>query len=140
MKNLFLIPSSALCACAALLFLSAASTGRAAGPDKYQVTGTVTAVTDSSITVLKGKENFEMSRDASTKVSGGELKAGSKVTVQYKIAAATVEVKPEKADATKAKGAKGAKTGAATTAPGVTTGNTPQQPAATAPATKPAGR
>ena len=136
MKNL--LPVSL--ACAALLLTAAAPAGRAAAPDKYQVTGTVTAVTDSTITVLKGKENFEMSRDAATKVSGGELKAGAKVTVQYKISAASVEVKPEKLEGAKGKGAKGAKGGAATTAPGVTTGSTPQQPAAPAPATKPAGR
>ena len=138
MKTLFPV-SLAPFVCAAFL-LSVTPAGLAAAPDKYQVTGTVTAVTDSSITVLKGKENFEMARDASTKVSGGELKAGAKVTVQYKIAAASVEVKPEKLEGAKGKGAKGAKGGAATTAPGVSTGNTPQQPAASAPATKPAGR
>lgn len=125
--------------CFACLLLAAPAASQAAAPDKYQVTGTVTAVTDSTITVLKGKENFEMSRDASTKVSGGELKTGAKVTVQYKIAAASVEVKPEKVEG--AKGKKSGKGSASTTAPGVTTGNTPQQPAASSPgATKPAGR
>ncbi len=113
MKNLF-VPSLAASACLALFSVALVPAGHAAAPDKYQVTGTVTAVTDSSITVLKGKESFEMARDTTTKVTGGELKAGAKVTVQYRIAAAAVEVKPDKTDAAKGKGAKGAKTGATT--------------------------
>ncbi len=67
----------------------------------YQVTGEVKEVTDTKITVMKGKERFEMARDAGTKVSG-DLKVGSKVTVEYSITAKSVEVKPEKgAKATK---------------------------------------
>jgi GTP-sensing pleiotropic transcriptional regulator CodY len=66
----------------------------------YQVTGEVKDVSDSSITVVqeKGKnkgEKFEMARDASTKVSG-DLKKGSKVTVEYAITAKSIEVKAAK--------------------------------------------
>ena len=65
----------------------------AASPDKYQVTGEVVEVTDTMIVVMKGKERFEMARDASTKVNG-DLKVGAKITAQYKITATSVEVKP----------------------------------------------
>ena len=65
----------------------------AQSPDKYQVTGEVVEVTDSMIVVMKGKERFEMARDASTKVAG-ELKVGAKITAKYKITATSVEVKP----------------------------------------------
>ena len=69
---------------------------RAEGPDKYQVTGQVVEVTDSMIVVMKGKERFEMGRDASTKVTG-DLKVGAKITAKYKITATSVDVKAEKA-------------------------------------------
>ena len=74
----------------------------AASPDKYQVTGQVVEVTDSMIVVMKGKERFEMARDASTKVNG-DLKVGAKITAQYKITATSVEVKADKAAASKSK-------------------------------------
>ncbi len=66
----------------------------------YQVTGEVVEVTPTTIVVKatggKNKgEKFEMSRGADTKVTG-ELKAGTKVTVEYAIAAKSVEVKAEK--------------------------------------------
>jgi hypothetical protein len=62
----------------------------------YQVTGTVLAVTDSTITVDKKGEKFEIEKTAATKVTG-ELKQGSKVTVLYSMSAAEVEVKAETA-------------------------------------------
>jgi hypothetical protein len=68
----------------------------AESPDKYQVTGEVVEVTDSMIVVMKGKERFEMARDASTKVTG-DLKVGAKITAKYKITATTVEVKAARA-------------------------------------------
>ena len=68
----------------------------AASPDKYQVTGEVVEVSDSMIVVMKGKERFEIARDAGTKVEGS-LAKGSKVTIKYKMTATSVEVKPEKA-------------------------------------------
>ncbi len=68
----------------------------------YQVTGPVLELTDSKIVVQKDKEKWEIARTAETKVTG-DLKVGSKVTIQYTMTAATVEVKPEKAAATPAK-------------------------------------
>ena len=63
---------------------------------KYQVTGTVVKLTDKIITVQKANdEKWEIDRDANTKVKG-ELKEGAKVTIEYTMTAATVEVKAEK--------------------------------------------
>jgi uncharacterized protein (UPF0548 family) len=64
----------------------------AAQPNKYQVTGIVKSVTADMISVDKGKENFQIARDAGTKVTGN-LKAGSKVTVEYRMTATSVVVK-----------------------------------------------
>ncbi len=61
----------------------------------YQVTGPILAVTDTSITVQKGKDPWTVSRDASTKVTG-DLKVGSKVTISYHMEADTVTVKAAK--------------------------------------------
>jgi hypothetical protein len=58
----------------------------------YQVTGPVLEVTDSKIVVQKGKEKWEMARDASTKATG-DVKVGDKVTVEYKMTATSIEVK-----------------------------------------------
>jgi len=66
-----------------------------AGAKSYQVTGPVMEVNDSRIVVMKGKERFEIDRDASTKVAG-ELKVGDKVTVMYTMSAKEVEVKADK--------------------------------------------
>ena len=62
----------------------------------YQVTGPVLAVTDTSITVKKGKDPWTVSRDASTKVTG-DLKVGSKVTIKYHMVADSVTATPAKA-------------------------------------------
>ncbi len=72
-----------------------------AAPEKYQVTGPITAMDASTITVMKGgKEKFVMARDAATKMTGGAApKVGDKVTVQYTITATDVEVKADKAKA-----------------------------------------
>ena len=59
----------------------------------YQVTGPVLAVTDDAITVQKGQEKWEIARNADTKVTG-ELKVGAKVTIEYRMTATSVEVKP----------------------------------------------
>jgi len=62
--------------------------------DKYQVTGPVLEVTDTTIVVEgRNKERHEFARTADTKVDGGDLKVGSKVTVKYTMTAASVEVK-----------------------------------------------
>jgi hypothetical protein len=70
----------------------------AAGPKDYQVTGPVLDVSDDIITVQKGSDKWEIGRNKDTKING-ELKKGSKVTIQYKMTATTVDVK----DAGKAK-------------------------------------
>ena len=70
--------------------------------DTFQVTGEVSAMDASSITVMKGKERFHITKDAATKVTG-DLKVGAKVTIQYQMYAKDVEVKAEKAAAAKGK-------------------------------------
>jgi len=77
----------------ALTFIAAVAL--AAGPKTYQVTGPVLEVTPNMIVVQKGKDKWEISRDAATKVTG-DLKVGSKVTIEYTMKAATVEVKDAK--------------------------------------------
>ena len=76
----------------------------AAGPNQYQWTGTVLEMKDDVIVVEKGKEKWEIARDKDTKVTGGDLKVGSKVTVFYTMKASSIEVKGEakKAEPTKA--------------------------------------
>jgi hypothetical protein len=70
----------------------------ALGADKtYQVTGPVLDVSADSITVQKGKETWQLARSGDTQVSGGDPKKGDKVTIQYKMTATKIEVKPEKA-------------------------------------------
>jgi len=64
----------------------------AAGPKTYQVTGPVLEVKNDTVTVQKGKEKWEIAKDASTKVTG-DLKVGSKVTIEYTMKATTIEVK-----------------------------------------------
>jgi hypothetical protein len=64
----------------------------AAGPKTYQVTGPVLEIKGDIIVVQKGSEKWEIAKDAATKVKG-DLKVGSKVTIQYTMTAATVEVK-----------------------------------------------
>lgn len=86
-------------ACAALLVASLAFAG---GPKTYQVTGPVLEVTNDVIVVQKGKDRWEVGRGAGTKVTG-DLKVGSKVTIEYTMTAATVEVKDAKAKETKKK-------------------------------------
>lgn len=79
--------------CAIML---AASLAFAGGPKTYQVTGPVLELKDDLIVVQKGKDKWEIGRGADTKVTG-ELKVGSKVTIEYRMSAATVEVKDAKA-------------------------------------------
>ncbi len=78
------------------LALSAEVSPAAPQAKAYQVTGPVVEVTDTSITVKKGEENWQIARDAGTKISG-DLKVGAKVTVQYRMVATDVEVKADKA-------------------------------------------
>ena len=74
------------------LTLILASTAAIAAPKTYQVTGIVNEVTDSAIIMTKGKERWELQRDAASQVPAN-LKAGSKVTVEYTMTAKTVTSK-----------------------------------------------
>ena len=76
--------------------------------DSFQVTGVITEVTDTKITVVKGaaKERFEIARTADTKVTG-ELKVGGKVTIAYTMTAVSIDAKADaKSDKAAAKGDK----------------------------------
>ena len=77
---------------AASLALSSAAF---AGAKTYEVTGPVLEVTDSMIVVQKGKDRWEVNRDANTKVTG-DVKVGEKVKITYTMSATDVEVKAGK--------------------------------------------
>jgi hypothetical protein len=62
----------------------------------YQVTGPVLEVRADAIVVQKGTEKWEVARDGSTKITG-DLKVGSKVTIEYRMTATAVTVKAEAA-------------------------------------------
>ena len=85
MKNVRLI---------ALLFagLLGSTTAFAAGAKSYQVTGPVVDVSDTMITVQKGKETWQIDRTKDTKVTG-EPKVGAKVTIMYRMTADSIEAK-----------------------------------------------
>ena len=80
-------------AAAALALAFVAAPLFAAPPKTYQVTGPVLALTDDMITVQKGQDKWEIARDASTKITG-DLKVGSKVTIEYRMSATSIDVKP----------------------------------------------
>ena len=89
MKTSFRTFLPGLTFCSVLLTTSLA----VAGPIKtYQVTGPVLEVTDTTITVEKDKDKWQIARDKDTKVTG-DLKPGAKVTIQYRMTATTVEAK-----------------------------------------------
>ena len=75
--------------------LALSSAAFAAGGKTYQVTGPVLEVNDSLIAVQKGKDRWEINRDANTKVTG-DFKVGEKVTVTYTMSATDVAVKAAK--------------------------------------------
>jgi hypothetical protein len=80
---------------AVALALALALPALAAQPRTYQVTGPVLELTADTITVQKGTEKWEIARTADTKVTG-ELKKGEKVTIEYRMVAAGIEVKAAK--------------------------------------------
>ncbi len=89
---------------ALLLGATLASPARAA--DKaYQVTGPVLEVSDTSITIQKNKEKWQLARTKDTKVTG-QLKVGAKVTVMYTMTATSIDAKA--ADKSAGKADKGA--------------------------------
>jgi len=71
-----------------------AASAWAATVKTYQVTGPVLEVSDTMIAVQKGKDRWEIARDASTKVTG-DLKVGAKVTIEYRMTATSVDVKAD---------------------------------------------
>lgn len=77
-------------ACAAALWLVPA--GFAETVNTYQVTGPIVELTPTKIVVQKNDEKWEIARDTNTKVQG-DLKVGTKVTVQYRMTAAKIEAK-----------------------------------------------
>lgn len=107
--------------------LTAAPAAALAATKTYQVTGPIVEVTDSVITVQKGKEKWEIARDKETKVTG-DLKPGAKVTIEYRMTAATVEAK---GDGKAAKGDKADKAAAGAEKPAAG-----EKPAAEKPAKK----
>lgn len=58
----------------------------------YQVTGPILEINDSKIVVQKGKEKWELARDAAAK-GPADLKVGDKVTVEYKMTAVGIQKK-----------------------------------------------
>ncbi len=82
---------------AALAAAALAAAGAAGAAEKtYQVTGPVVDVTDTSITVQKGKENWTLAKGADTK-GAADVKKGDKVTVEYTMTAKSITVKGGKA-------------------------------------------
>ena len=92
----------------ALSLLAAAnlalSSAAFAGAKTYEVTGPVLEVNESMIAVHKGKDRWEINRDANTKVTG-DVKVGDKVHVTYTMSATNVEVKAGKGGKKEAKAA-----------------------------------
>ena len=79
---------------AVLLVLGLLFAAAAWGATKtYQVTGPVLEVSNDMIAVQKGKDRWEIARDPSTKVTGTP-KVGDKVTIEYRMTATSVEIKP----------------------------------------------
>jgi hypothetical protein len=78
----------------AVVFLFA-SLAFAAGPKTYQVTGPVLEKADGKIVVQKGKDKWEIATTKDTKIKG-DVKVGSKVTIEYKMTADSIDVKEEK--------------------------------------------
>jgi hypothetical protein len=66
----------------------------------YQVTGPVLEVKPDMIVIQKGSDRWEIARDGSTKITG-DVKVGSKVTVEYRMTATTVAAKAAPAPAKK---------------------------------------
>lgn len=79
----------------ACMFLLVATVAFAAGPKTYQVTGPVLDVKGDVIVVKKGSDNWEVAKSAATKVTG-DVKVGSKVTIEYTMTATKIEVKEDK--------------------------------------------
>ena len=79
----------------ALALLLVVAPAAMAATKTYQVTGPIADVRDDAIVIEKGKEKWEISRDANTKVKG-DLKKGAKATVEYRMSASEIEIKGDK--------------------------------------------
>jgi hypothetical protein len=75
-----------------VVLLLIASLAFAGSVKTYQVTGPVLEIKDTMIVVQKGKDKWEIAKDANTKIKG-DLKVGAKVTIQYEMKATDIEVK-----------------------------------------------
>ena len=80
---------------AAAILAAVVATPAFAAVKTYQVTGPVLEVKADMIVVQKGSDRWEIARDAGTKITG-DLKVGSKVTIEYRMTATSVTVKAEK--------------------------------------------
>ena len=76
-------------------FVAAVALSVASSAWAYQVTGPVLEVSNSKIVVQKGNEKWEIARTPDTKITG-DLKVGSKVTIEYSMTAKSVDVKGDK--------------------------------------------
>ena len=81
--------------------LFGASALSAAGAKTYQVTGPVVSVDNGIVTVMKGKDKWELNLGSAT-----APKVGDKVTITYTMTATSVEVKGAAKAAKPAKAAK----------------------------------
>jgi hypothetical protein len=67
----------------------------AAEKKQYQVTGTVVSSDEKTIVVKKGDENWEIERNANTKVDG-RIAVGEKITVHYHMVADHIDARNDK--------------------------------------------
>lgn len=74
------------------LSLALSSFALADGAKSYQVTGPVLEMNDNMIAVQKGKDRWEINRDASSKLPK-DLKVGDKVTISYTMTVKSIEMK-----------------------------------------------
>jgi hypothetical protein len=72
--------------------ISAGVTLLASVPRTYQVTGSVLAVDNDTITLQIGSDRWQIAKDALTKTTG-DVKAGTTVTVSYHMTADTITAK-----------------------------------------------
>lgn len=94
--ELRMIKSTSWCGMMAAGLLALGGAAQAGTVRSYQVTGPVLEVSDSMIAVQKGKDRWEIARDAKTKMMG-DVKVGAKVTIMYTMTATEVQVKAETA-------------------------------------------
>lgn len=91
-------PTSRIVALIVGIFLASASNAAAATAKAYQVTGPIVALTPTVITIQKGDEKWEITRDPSAK-GDAELKVGNRVTVHYRMTVTSIETKDAKTGA-----------------------------------------